>query len=108
MAAEPMSKGLRVHSIVRLLGPPERLQEFLDAVAPHGVSEDVLEALRAGELPVDMAERAQRELAAARPALDGAELRTVQDRDMFDVFDEHLGLAARLGMPLTVEDVPGY
>lgn len=103
-----MSQGLRVHSIVRLIGPPERLERFLDDVGPLGVSEDVLQALRAGEVPPDLAEQARSELAAARPALDGREHRTVQDRDVFDVFDEHLGLAARLGHPLTVVDVPGY
>lgn len=108
MVSEPMSQGVRVHSIVRLIGPPDRLERFLDAVAEHGVSEVVLEALRAGEVPPDLAERARRELAAARPALDGADLRTVKERDIFDVLDEHLGLSTRLGQPLTVVDVPGY
>jgi hypothetical protein len=108
MVAEPMSQGVRVHSIVRLIGPPERLERFLDDVARHGVSEDVLQALRAGEVAPELAERARRELAAARPALDGAEHRTVQDRDIFDVLDEHLGLSTRLAQPLTVVDVPGY
>lgn len=67
-----------------------------------------LQALRAGEVAPDLTEQARRELAAARPAVDGAEHRTVNDRDMFDAFDEHLALAARIGQPLTVVDVPGY
>jgi hypothetical protein len=102
-----MSQGLRVHAVVRVIGPPELLESFLAAVESH-VSPEVLSALRDGVVPADLAERAREELAAARAALPDVELRTVQDKDVFEMFDRQLDFAARRGHALNVVDVPGY
>ena len=60
------------------------------------------------ELPPELVHQARSELAVARRALDGADLRTVRGKDIFEVFDRQLDFAARSANGVTVVDVPGY
>ncbi len=103
-----MSQGLKVHVVVKVIGPPDRVDALLDGLRAGGVSADVRDALRSGTVAPELAARARAEVEAARAALPGPPPRTSADADALDVLARQLGLAERTGQPLALVDVPGH